>query len=81
MSGRYRTYRGTAGEIIRVPADTITSPPTEIAGPRRYPYAALADKLGPRRDAFAAVAARLPLYVAASGHPVFRRWVAEADHF
>lgn len=79
MSGPYRTYQGTCGEIIRVPEALFASELDLHDEPRRYPFAELAGRLGQKRDQFAAIAARLPIYREAAKTEPFRRWAAQAQ--
>lgn len=53
MSGPYRTYRGTLGELIRVPEASFAVVPKLHPEPQPFPFAALAARMGDQRDRFA----------------------------
>lgn len=57
----YREYRGFFGEPIRVPEHTI-APPSRDDRLGRFPFAALAERLGEERGRFADFALKVKLF-------------------
>lgn len=57
----YREYRGLYGEPIRVPEDTI-APARRDNRRGRFPFAALAERLGEERGRFADLALKVKLF-------------------
>lgn len=53
MSGKFRTYRGAHGETIRVPEGSFAALPKLHSEAQRFPFAALAGRMGDQRDRFA----------------------------
>ena len=57
----YREYRGLFGEPIRVPEGTI-APARRLHSRGRFPFSAMAARLGNERDDFAQIALQVKLF-------------------
>lgn len=58
---QFREYRGLYGEPVRVPEETI-APARRQESLGRFPFSAIASRLGKERDAFAQVALHVKLF-------------------